>query len=410
MINAIQHSIVCETLTIWAAEFAAGFPSVHEVIYELLQMLAVEFETCASAVESVVSLVEGGVETCEEISAELVSVEPAIGLNGAIVPVAMIRNPDMGKLDLFRHRMPHWGMAGYLGLHGGCRITLRKRIGSTPELYGCVDTGRTADMYREGDQWVPPEGHPGVMFPRPETCPFCGGRLFHYRDDMVCENAGCRSKVGCRLAKFVSVGGMGIPGLTGKVVDQLLVSGKVVKVEDLYSLQVADFIEACHVTHTDAYVLYKSVERSKLKPMHMLLDGLGIDGVGREDTPLLATCISEAGGMTRMISDESGFLHEFGKTGGEHGIDRDKILAFIKYSRENRETLEKFVELGVAQVAMPVSNEPKVVTADKNSNPPKKKRFNYGHMERPKDIPPRRKMRRRKKPGGNDGNDTKAAS
>ena len=186
MINAIQHSIICETLTIWAAEYAAGFPSVHEVIYDLLTVLAMEFEACASAVESAVSFVDGGIETCEELCAELVAVEPAIGLNGAIVPVATIWNPDMGQSDLFRHRMPHWGMSDYLGLHDGCRVTLKKRIGCAPELYGCVDTGRNADSYTGGARWVPPEGHGRTMFTTPALCPFCGDRVVSDREDIVC--------------------------------------------------------------------------------------------------------------------------------------------------------------------------------------------------------------------------------
>ena len=401
MINAIQHSIICETLTIWAAEYAAGFPSVHEVIYDLLTVMAMEFEACASAVESVVSFVEGGVETCEEIYAELVAVEPAIGLNGVIVPVATIRNSEMGQSDLFRHRMPHWGMSDYLGLHDGCRVTLKKRIGCAPELYGCVDTGRNSDSYTGGARWVPPEGHGRTMFTTPALCPFCGDRVVSDREDIVCVNPDCRSKVGSRVARFVSVGGMAIPGMTERVVDQLLVAGKLERVEDLYSLKVADFIDACHVTHTDAYVLFKSVERSKLKPLHMLLDGMGIPGIGREETPVLAECISAAGGLSKLVSDMDGFYAGFIREAESRSVSGNAVASFVKFSRNNIESIGRFVELGVAQVAIPVGGDRPV---ESKKMPVNKKRFNYGSMQFPTETPKRRKMRRRKRKGDGSSN------
>ena len=345
MINAIQHSIICETLTIWAAEFAAGMPTVHEAIYEILSMLAIEFETCAAAVTEAVEVVE----ECEEIGAELVGVEQAIGLGGSIVPVLTIRNDEMGP-GLFRHRMPHWGALEHLGLHRGCRLKMRKRIGRTPELAECVDSGKSLDTYGQ----CPQGNHGEGTFKRPTECPFCSAQLYcSGGGDMVCPNPECKTKIGDRIVRFVTIGGMGIPGITEKVVEQLLVGGKLDTVEGLYSLDVDDFIDACHVTHTDAYMMVKLVARSKMKPLHMLLDGLGLDGVGKDVTPALAWCIGECGGMRKMVSDEdtavNRFFRELAKRCAKRGIPVSKVETLREFAGRNRGMLRKLVELGVAQ-------------------------------------------------------------
>jgi len=425
MINAIQHSIICETLTIWAAEYAAWFPSVHDVIYDIIMSVAMEFDTCAAAVEQAVMLVEGGageaMDVCEEIGAELVDVEPAIGLSG-IVPVLKIRNDELGS-KLFRHRLPHWGMLDYLGLHRGCRLRMRKRLGELPELSECLDTGRTIDKYSEskGIEPVQRDDAETEWFSRPSVCPYCGCNL-GYRigdgdeatEDWICHNPECKSQVGVKLMRFVSVGGMGIPGMTERIVDQLLVAGKIESVVDLYTLKVSDFVEACHLTHTDAYVLYRSIDRSRMKPLHMLLDGLGIEGIGREDTPLLAVCVSDAGGLSALATDVAKFFSEFGVSAAYRGLGSGIMRSFADYAGKNIEYLGRLAAMGVAQLAMPVLDQKDKefaksvpVYGDKDAvKPPKKKRFNYGTMKNSEDNKKPRRMKRRKprkKPGESDG-------
>lgn len=345
MITALQHSILVDTLTVWAAEFAAGFPTVHQVVYDILSMLVIEFESCASVVEEAVMVAE---ESAEEIAAELVSLEPAVGLAGTIVPVATIRNDELHT----RHRMPHWGIPGYLGLHTGCKVILRKRMGMPPELSGCSETGRHVDGYVVGD------------YERPVVCPFCGGELVCSVDESVaCRNADCKSQLGDRLVRFVTVGGMGIPGITEKVVEELLVAGKVDSLDGLYSLKTQDFMDACHVSYTDGYMMMRMVERSKLKPLHMLLDGLCIDGVGKEATPKIAWCIAGSGGLKTLLSEDqgeaSGAVAKFGSKCAKMGVGSFAVQSVVAFLAKNRNMMRRFVELGVAQTPVPVVEKKK---------------------------------------------------
>ena len=365
MINSIQHSIICETLTIWAAEFAAGFPTVHETIYDILSMLAIEFEAYTAAMGSVIQslpIIEEAAMENEEICAELVSLEPAMGLAGAIVPVAGIKNHELDQSNIFKCKVPHWGITEYLGLHRGCTVTLRKEMGKPPELASCRETGRDAGTYSPlYSKWMPPEGHSMELFNRPETCPFCGKALVIRKGEhevLACVNPECKTQIGDRLIRFVTVGGLGIPGITEWVVEQLLMEGKLDTVEGLYGLTLKDFMDACHVSYTDAYVLMKSVERSKLKPMHMLLDAMGLPGISREATPLLAACIAGSGGMGALVDDDpvkmAKTVAKFTSKAVKVGFSGKAVQGVVDYFIKYKEMVKKLVEMGVAQEAAPV--------------------------------------------------------
>ena len=352
MINALQHSIICETLTMWAAEAAAGFPAVHEAIYEVLSMLAIEFEARAAALEPVAADIQA---SAEEICAELVTLEPVAALEGAIVPLATIRSHDLDRHSLFRCPVPHWGITDFLGLHRGCTVTLRKELGKDPQLFSCIDTGRSTDTYSHAaEPWLPPEGRHVELFSEPDSCPFCSSPLMRRfsgeHPEVVCPNRECRAHAGEDLRKFVSVGGMAIPGITDGIVSLLAMSGKIHSVVDLYELDMEDFMEACHVNRTDAYMLVKMVERSKLKPMHMLLDAMCIPGISREDTPALARCLAGAGGMARVASDRKA-AGKFLRLAREADVGEAKAAAVVSALSKKAKAVARLAELGVAQVA-----------------------------------------------------------
>lgn len=393
MINAIQHNIICETLTIWAAEFAAGFPTVHEVIYDILAGLVNEYENMMHCIAECENADES-TDNCEEIDAELVELVPAIGLSGSIIPVANVRSHALNTTEIFRCRIPHWGISDYLGLHRGCTVTLRKLLGKNPEVSSCVETGRTLtlDSAPTYNRWSPPDNHSLDLFVRPERCPFCQGTLVERQSEqtdilheLVCTNTECKAHLGDKVVHFVSVGGMGIPGMTTAIVEQLLIANKLNAIEDIYTLTIADFMDACHNSYTDAYVLVKSIDRSKIKPMHMLLDAMQIPGITREMTPIIAACLASAGGMKKMvdpdISKVAKTVTKFTMKASAVGIKDKSIKSVIDFCMSNTKMLSKFVELGVAQNAV------KVIEAEIQKNKtskPKRKRGRSVRRRKPR--------------------------
>ena len=44
VITSRQHRAIVDTLTVWAAEFAAGIPSVPRAVYDALASVAADYE------------------------------------------------------------------------------------------------------------------------------------------------------------------------------------------------------------------------------------------------------------------------------------------------------------------------------------------------------------------------------
>lgn len=366
MINAEQHAEICETLTVWAAEHAAGCPSVSDTIYDLVAGFAKEYETLDANIPVPEPAASSALD--EEIHAELVSLEAAAGLEGRIVPVAALRSKSLDGTAIFRCRIPHWGISDYLGLHAGCTVTLEKTLGNKPQLAYCHNTDRHTRKYEpshdNGTNWG---GRPDIYL-RPGKCPFCSGPLVANGGHLSCKDTECRAGLADRLAHFVSVEGMAIPGFTPDIVEELVLHGKIHSLDGLYTLGIADFMDACHTSYTDAYVLLKSIERSKLKPLHMLLDGLGIPGLSRDDSPLVASCIADAGGLSAMSGDDSAknakALARFGTLAARCGLSVAVVQSVAEYIVAKSAKVTALVKLGVAQVATPTSKTIGVHAAD----------------------------------------------
>lgn len=366
MINAEQHAEICETLTVWAAEHAAGCPSVSDTIYDLVAGFAKEYETLTASIPVPEPAASSALD--EEIHAELVSLEAAAGLEGRIVPMAALRSESLDDTAIFRCRIPHWGISDYLGLHAGCTVTLAKTLGNTPQLTYCHSTGRHTKKYEPSHDTGTDWGDRPDIYLRPGKCPFCSGPLVASGGHLSCKDTECRAGLADRLAHFVSVEGMAIPGFTPAIVEELVLHGKIHSLDGLYTLGIADFMDACHTSYTDAFVLLKSIERSKLKPLHMLLDGLGIPGLSRDDSPMVASCIADSGGLAAMSGSDHGktarALARFGTLAARCGLKVSVVQSVAEYIAARSEKITALVKLGVAQVASPTSRTIGVHAAD----------------------------------------------
>ena len=96
----------------------------------------------------------------------------------------------------------------------------------------------------------------------------------------MCPNASCPAQIKEGIAHFASRGAMDIRGLGDKIVAQLVESGKVKDVADLYSLDVPTLIPLERMGEKSAQNIADSIERSKSRPLSALINALGIRNVG----------------------------------------------------------------------------------------------------------------------------------
>jgi len=139
----------------------------------------------------------------------------------------------------------------------------------------------------------------GEKWRMPSACPSCGQPLAKPEDEVVwrCENVSCPARLRRSLQHFASRRAMNIEGLGEALVDQLVSSGLVSDVADLYSLT-ADRVAALErMGPTSAANLTAEIDKSRHAELWRVLHGLGIRHVGEGGAQALARAFHSMAGL-----------------------------------------------------------------------------------------------------------------
>ena len=207
-----------------------------------------------------------------EVTTVLEAIGYQVGRTGTVTPVAHLKPVRVGGVTVSR-----------ASLHNKDHLSeLDIRVGDS------VIVVRRGDVIPKVERVVLDEAHADRPLPEfPDTCPECGTRLVlkAYKDRtkqiMQCPNAmGCPQQVRGGILHFAARGAMDIDGLGEKIVDQLVTSGLVKRVSDLYHLDKHQLTQLERVGDKSADNLLDSIEASKQRPLGRALVALGIPVVG----------------------------------------------------------------------------------------------------------------------------------
>jgi DNA ligase (NAD+) len=126
---------------------------------------------------------------------------------------------------------------------------------------------------RKGDERV---------YQLPTTCPSCGEPVINPPGEVAyyCINAACPAQLVRNLEHYVSRGAMDIAGLGIKIVTQLVETGLVTDIADIYTLTKADLLALEGFAEKKADNLLEAIGASKGQPLGRWINAFGIKGVG----------------------------------------------------------------------------------------------------------------------------------
>jgi DNA ligase (NAD+) len=142
----------------------------------------------------------------------------------------------------------------------------------------------------------------------PSKCPECGADVVKLKGEAVyrCLGISCPAQLKESIKHFASKGAMDIDGLGDKLVNQLVSTGLVKDVADLYSLTVNDVEPLGRMAATSAHNLIAAIEKSKSSGLEKLVYALGIKHVGAHTAQVL---VSNLGRMENILkADEPSLL------------------------------------------------------------------------------------------------------
>lgn len=243
-----------------------------------------------------------------------------VGRTGKLTPVALLEPVDVKGVTISRASLHNEKQVQKLGISRGAEVEVERAGDVIPQIKKVVEKSNNE-------------------FRMPDKCPVCGSKVVGEKEHHFCTGGiSCPAQLKRKLEYFASKQAMDIEGLGENVAKQLVETGLVEKVTDLYRLEKKDLVQLERFGDKSAEKLLKQIEESKEIDMASFLTGLGIHHVGKETARDLADNFTLE--QLRNLSKKE--LKEIDDIGPEVG---ENIYSF--FHGKGGELVEELLEAGV---------------------------------------------------------------
>lgn len=259
------------------------------------------------------------------------AVEFSIGKFGELTPVALLDPPvRLSGTTVGRASMHNASWVEGKDVRLGDTVAVEKKGEIIPQVVSVVAEARTGK--ERTIVW-------------PSTCPKCGGPVEKEETTnsygYYCENIGvCPAQVAKRLISYARRERMDIDGLGEKVAEQLVDSGLVKSVTELYRLTKKQLLSLEGFADLKAQNLLDGIARSKDRGLARLLAALSIYSVGESMAEVLAEAFPSLDELIAASEDQLARVKGFGPK-------RAKFVYDFFHSPTGEQLVREFHELGL---------------------------------------------------------------
>lgn len=263
----------------------------------------------------------------QEVTTLLADIGVNVGRTGVLTPLAILDPVDIGGVIVKQATLHNFDYIAEKDIRVGDRVLVKRAGEVIPYVIGPVVS------LRDGSEKV---------YQPPKLCPACAEPVENIPGEVAwyCVNAACPAQLIRNLEHFVSRGAMDILGLGIKIVEQLVQSGLVHDVADLYTLQRSDLLQLEGFAEKKADNLLAGIEASRSQPLSRLLNALGIRGVGEVMAADLVHYYHELDSLSRATVQDLQRIEGVGPNIAQAIVDWFARPA-------NRKVLEKLCAAGI---------------------------------------------------------------
>ena len=263
----------------------------------------------------------------ERVETKLLDIHIQVGRTGVLTPVAALAPVAVSGSRVARATLHNEEEIERKDIRIGDTVVIEKAGEVIPAVVGVRTELRTGKEKR---------------FRMPSKCPECGEPVTKDEGQVAvrCINSQCPAQAKRRIEHFASRGAMDIEGFGEAMVEQLVKSGLVRDLSDIYALEAGKLSTLERTGEKSVQNLLEAIERSKTRPLWRLIFGLGILHVGVSASRALA---DHSGGLEKLMAASPEELQRIPDVGEVVG---KSIHEFFQQNR-NRKLLERLGRLGV---------------------------------------------------------------
>lgn len=237
----------------------------------------------------------------EQAITKIREIQIDVGKDGTLTPVALFEPPvPLCGTTVSRATLHNAAQIEQKDIRVGDSVIVVKRGEIIPYVEKALHDAR------EGGEKV---------FKFPSKCPVCGAPAVRENDaptPRCTATATCPAQLQGRIESFAKRERMDIEGIGEKLAEQLVSSGLVTTVSDLYRLQKEQLIGLDRMGALSAQNLLDAIEGSKSRGLGRVLAGLSIYGVGEAMAPLLVQEFPSIDALLAASKEQLGGVKGFG--------------------------------------------------------------------------------------------------
>ena len=259
----------------------------------------------------------------EEAITKVLDISINVGRTGALTPLAHFEPIEVAGTTVSKATLHNEDEVRRKDIRVGDKVVIRKAGEIIPEVV------RVLAEERDGSE---------KEFVFPTHCPSCGAAVVRDEGEAVtrCVNAECPAQLERLLEHFVARGAMNIDRVGEKLTKQLIATGRVRDVADLFTLTKDELLQLERMADKSADNVMHSINGAKNPPLSRLLYALGIRHVGERTAGLIAERFGSLEALQAASVEEISAIHDVGPVAGQSVRDwldeahNQKVLAKLK--------------------------------------------------------------------------------
>jgi len=270
--------------------------------------------------------IAGKFKAQQEIT-QILEIEVSVGRTGAITPVAHLKPVNVGGVVVSNATLHNQDEIDRKDIRVGDWVVVQRAGDVIPQVVKVIPERRNGSEQK---------------FHIPANCPVCGGHVIRPEGEAKhrCQNISCPAQLKGSIQHFVSKRAMNIDGLGEKLIEQMVDSGLINNVADIYFLKAEQIANLERMAEKSAQNIIAAIDGSRHTTLARLIHALGIRNVGEHMGKLLERHFHSLNKLMAASFDELNAVEGVGP------IVAQSIVDFFA-EEKNRQTIDRLIEGGV---------------------------------------------------------------